>query len=80
MERKINFEDPMQVSFFDSELGEWVGGIAYGTEIICGDTGELIDIDEIYESAPDTEDPIRVHDDWVDVSDAIMGAELFEEV
>jgi hypothetical protein len=69
------FEVPTQVEFWDFFNKTCLGGIAYRDEIICGCCGNIFDISEIYESAPDTfeEDPIVVIDSWVDISHDIRG-------
>lgn len=69
------FEVPTQVKFWDIGGDHYIGGIAYRNEIICGCCGSIFDINEIYESAPDTlkEDPIVVYDSWVDISNEICG-------
>ena len=72
--RKRNFEEPTQVACYDVDGNHWAGGIAYGTEIICGCCGGVVDIDEIYEFAPDNiENPILPFEDWVDISAEIIG-------
>lgn len=71
--RYRKFDEPTQVYFWDSENECWVGGIGYGTEIICGCCGGVIDIDEIYEFAPDGIDPLHIFDEWVDISAEIIG-------
>ena len=68
-----------------------LGGIAYQDRIICGCCGgvlELTDINEDWrnlcaESDPAIvaavekfETPIRVYDDWVDISEEIIGEEV----
>lgn len=69
------FEVPTQVKFWDIEGDHYLGGIAFRDEIICGCCGNVFDINEIYESAPDTleEDPIVVYDTWVNLSSEILG-------
>ena len=67
------FGVPTQVKFWDCDSGNYLGGIAYRDEIICGCCGDIFDISEIYESAPDAlkEDPIVVYDTWVNLSSKI---------
>lgn len=69
------FEVPTQVKIWDYGNGNYLGGIAYRDEFICGCCGGVFDINKIYESAPDTleEDPIIVYDNWVDISQDICG-------
>lgn len=71
--RYRKFDEPTQVAFWDSDGGHWCGGIAYGTEIICGCCGGVMDLDEIYEFAPEDIDPIRVYKNWVDINAEILG-------
>ena len=69
------FEEPVQVVFADPDAtGEWICGIAYRDEIICGCCGGVFDISEILEIAAEDniEDPIHSFGlDWVDLSPAI---------
>ena len=37
----LSFERPTQVAFWDVDGSHYVGGIAYGTEIICGCYGGI---------------------------------------
>lgn len=71
------FEVPTQVKFWDAPSEDYIGGIAYRDEIICGCCGGVFDISEIYEFAPNTleEDPIVVIDSWVDISNEICEEE-----
>ena len=71
--RYRKFDEPTQVAFWDYDGGHWTGGIAYGTEIICGYCGSVMDIDEIYEFAPKDIDPIQIFADWVSISEEIIG-------
>ena len=76
--KKYNyFAAPTQVKFWDALSEDYIGGIAYLDEIICGCCGSVFKISEIYESAPDTleEDPIIIPDRWVDFSYDIGGAD-----
>lgn len=71
--KKYNyFKVPTQVKFWD---GCYIGGIAYQDKIICGCCGGPLKISDVYEFAPDTleEDPIAIHDSWVDISHEICG-------
>ena len=77
--RYRKFDEPTQVAFWDYDGGHWTGGIAYGTEIICGCCGGVMDIDEIYEFAPSNVDPIQVFGDWVDINAEIVGFDNFSE-
>jgi hypothetical protein len=74
---KNYFECPTQVMFYDLDTEDYVGGIAYGSEIICGECGGIIYIDELIEDvreqAPDKA-PIKELS-WVNISKEIMGEE-----
>lgn len=73
MKKYDYFGVPTQVKFWDSDTGSYLGGIAYRNEIICGCCGDVFDISEIYEFAPDTlkEDPVVPYDTWVNLSSKI---------
>ena len=64
MEKITKFDFPTQVIFYDFEHGEWAGGIAYGTKIICGCCGGIFEIEEVnnIEVLP-----------WIDISSEIIG-------
>lgn len=71
MKEKIKYFDrPTQVKFVDpfetEQTGEkrWLGGIAYGAEVICGECGSIIELDEI--------EDLEVLE-WVSISDEILG-------
>lgn len=73
MEDKIlNFERPTQVAFWDYESNQYIGGIAYGAEIICGCCGGVVEIAEVYEFVPENVKPIIVYDDWEVFSNFII--------
>ena len=75
--KKYNyFAVPTQVKFWDAFSEDYIGGIAYLDEIICGCCGSVFKISEIYEFAPNTleEDPIVIPDRWVD-----FGHEICED-
>ena len=73
------FNKPTQVMYWDVDGTHWVGGIAYGTEIICGCCGGIIDIDEVYEFAPEeVTNPIVIFQDWINLSEEIIGGVLDE--
>ena len=48
--KKLCFEVPTQVAFWEDN--HYIGGIAYGTEIICSCCGGVVEIAEVYEFAP----------------------------
>ena len=74
---KTYFERPTQVMFYDLDAKDYVGGIAYGFEIICGECGGIVDtvelIEDVREQAPDKA-PIKELS-WVNISEEIMGEE-----
>ena len=73
MEDKIlSFKKPTQVAFWDVDGSHYTGGIAYGTEIICGCCGAIIEIEEVYEFAPEGRTPIVVYNDWEPFDDFII--------
>jgi len=80
MEQKKYFYVPTQVMFFDPDSdGNWIAGIAYKDEIICGCCGGIFEISELYEMfAPDDTQLIYEFADWLDISDEIKGGELPE--
>ena len=70
----------------DNEAKEpyWIGGIAFHDKIICGCCGGAIDIQDYYDDWEsfakeefgkflETDEPIVVYDDWVDINEAIKG-------
>ena len=86
MEKIENFDVPTQVKFVDFGIapadndGEilWLGGIAYGNEIICGCCGGIILLEDLYadyedlkSEYPNLESPIEIYDYWVDFNDFI---------
>lgn len=75
MKKYDYFEAPTQVKFWGYGSKRYYGGIAFRDEIICGCCGGVVDINEVYEFAPDTleEDPIVIYDNWVDINHEICG-------
>ena len=80
---KSYFDRPTQVVFADPDnpgAGEWLVGIAYRDEIICGCCGGVFSIDDVIEMA--TEDGIHCaiyeYPEWNDIADEIVGGELPE--
>ena len=68
------FDNPTQVKFYDSdagECGEYVGGIAYRNEVICGCCGGTFEIEELCEYAPSGVNPIIICEDWMDIAHEI---------
>jgi hypothetical protein len=73
MEKKLYFEKPTQVAFWDDGLEKYVGGIAYQDEIICGCCGGVLSIEELYEDAPPDRIPVYSYPIWSDLSVDIAG-------
>jgi hypothetical protein len=79
MEKYLKFDEPKQVKFIDFDRGSdettWLGGIAYGEEIICGCCGGTISLKDYYEDwdnfgkdeHPEVEEPLVVYGYWVDI-------------
>lgn len=73
MEDKIlDFERPTQVAFWDVDGDHYIGGIAYGTEIICGCCGGVVEIAEVYEFAPEGIKPVIAYENWEAFDDFII--------
>lgn len=72
-EEYVRFNNPTQVAFWDSEGSRYIGGIAYGTEIICGCCGGTVEINEVYEFAPCGVTPIVVYKNWVPFDEEFIG-------
>ena len=70
---ELYFETPTQVAFWDEN--QYVGGIAYKDEIICGCCGGVVKIDEIIEFAPSDVKPIIDYHDWIPLDDEILADE-----
>ena len=60
------YEVPTQVKFIESknvvDEPRWLGGIAFGNKVICGECGSVIDLEDIV-------DIIELS--WADISEAI---------
>lgn len=68
------FNKPTQVKFWDGEEKQYVGGIAYQDEIICGCCGSIFEILDIYDNAQDDGmTAIIEYDYWGNISDEIIG-------
>ena len=85
-ERVFRFEQPKQVKFLNMDAPDevnWIGGIAFGADIICGCCGGIFEIAELYSDWDDfgkqnavykgIESPIVVYDDWMDINAEIRG-------
>ena len=78
---KTYFDKPTQVVFADPDNpGEWLSGIAYRDEIICGCCGGVFSIDEVIEMAREDGVNCAIHEyrEWNDIADEIVGGELPE--
>ena len=85
LNRVFRYDRPTQVKFLDIDVEDevfWQGGIAYGTEIICGCCGGVFEIADIYADwnevkddpmYADIENPIQEYHDWVDLREYILG-------
>lgn len=72
----LSFDEPKQLKFWDVDGNHYTGGIGVGEWIICGCCGGYIDPREVYEFAPADVEPIVVYDDWVDISNEIIGDDI----
>ena len=77
--QEYNFDTPTQVAFVDEwndndepDMDMIIGGIAYGTEIICGECGSIVDLEDVA--------ALYIFSDWVTISEEILGEEVFEKV
>lgn len=78
---KTYFDRPAQVVFADPDNpGEWIVGIAYKSEIICGCCGGIFNIDEVIDAATEEGVKCAIYDypDWNDIASEITGGELPE--
>ena len=73
--QNMYFEEPTQLMFID-EYNEFdkldteyaVGGIAYKNEIICGECGAIVDLEDVF--------AVYVFGDWVSLNEAISGDDM----
>lgn len=70
---KMFYEKPTQVKFWDNDMEEWIGGIAFNDVIICGCCGALFEIKEILSEAPDTVAVPIIDLPWVAIDEEILG-------
>ena len=78
---KSYFDRPTQVVFADPDnSGEWLSGIAYRDEIICGCCGGVFSINDVIEMAREDNVNCAIHEyhEWNDIADEIVGGELPE--
>lgn len=61
-----------QVAFWDYDLRKYLGGILLDRKtIICGECGGILTVGEDIQM-----EDVKLYQDWVDISDSIMGGEL----
>lgn len=78
---KNYFEVPTQVVFVDPDAeGNWLSGIAYRNEIICGCCGGVFEIEDVIDAAQadNLKCGIYAYGDWNNISDDIISDELPE--
>lgn len=70
-----HFEAPTQVAFVDEwndndepDMDMVIGGIAYGNEIICGECGSIVDLEDVA--------ALYIFNDWVTISEEILGDDI----
>ena len=67
---KFFYDKPTQVKFKEkpevSDTPRWIGGIAYGDQVICGECGAIVECHDIGEI---------INLSWVDISEEILGDE-----
>lgn len=72
-----SFDIPRQVKFYDSWNNEFATGIGYQDFIICGCCGGIFNLEDLYNDYETSdnipENPILVYNDWVDLTDTIIG-------
>ena len=77
--KEFYFERPKQVIFADPDNpGEWLSGIAYGHDIICGCCGGVFNVDDVAEAAygDGLNSGIYEYGEWNDISNEITGGEM----
>lgn len=70
-----HFEEPAQVAFVDEwndndepDMDKVIGGIAYGSEIICGECGSIVDLEDVA--------ALYIFGYWVTISEEILGDDI----
>lgn len=68
------FEVPTQIKFYEATEEDYIGGIAYRNEIICGCCGSVFEISDVIAEAEEDgiEEPI-VKLPWIDIQSEIIG-------
>lgn len=73
MEERITYYNyPTQVAFWEPDGLCYAGGIAYRDEIICGCCGGIIELSDIYDSAPEGVRAVVEYRDWMSLEDYIL--------
>ena len=71
---KTYFDQPTQVIFWETAQKDYVGGIAYRDEVICGCCGGVFEIADLLDNAEeDGVQAIYEYKLWVDLSSEIEG-------
>ena len=70
MEKKMYFDEPMQIIWYDEEDNRQCG-IAYKDEIICACCGGVVPIEEVYEFSQ-REKPIEEMKEWINFVEGIL--------
>lgn len=65
---------PTQVKFYEAAEEDYIGGIAYRNEIICGCCGSVLEISDVIVEAEEEgiEEPI-IKFPWIDIQSEIIG-------
>lgn len=68
------FEVPTQVKFYEAAEEDYIGGIAYRNEIICGCCSSVLEISNVIAEAEEDgiEEPI-IKLPWIDIQSEIIG-------
>jgi hypothetical protein len=71
---KTYYEYPTQVKFYDSLTEEWLGGIAYQHDIICGCCGGFVDIQGVLNDGAEDGIVVPIVElSWTSISNEIKG-------
>lgn len=58
---------PTQLKFYDRDKKRWIGGIGYRDEIICGECGGVIKVDDLEENEVVNYPP----ESWIDFEEIV---------
>lgn len=64
---KKYYPTPTQVKFYDRNEKRWIGGIGYRDEIICGECGSIIEVDDLEENEVVDYPP----ESWIDFEEIV---------